>query len=75
MRLTTALLVAAFAYVLRGFTRGFDFTPDLPLDAVILAMLVIVLVMVAWIRRADQAEVSTEAGPSDHLEDVEETDG
>ena len=70
MPLSAALLIAAAGYLLRGIARGFDFSPDLPLDAVVLAMLVAVIGMVAW-SRAETAEDRSTDDPSGEDEDEE----
>ena len=51
--LWVALTVPAAAYVIRSAARGFDFAPDLPLDAVVLAVLLVVVAVVAWVRADD----------------------
>ena len=52
--LWVALAVPAAAYVIRSMARGFDFVPDLPIDAVVLAALLVVVGLVAWLR-ADES--------------------
>jgi len=47
-----AVAIAVAIYLARSAVRGFDFRPDLPADAVILVLLVIVLASVAYVRRA-----------------------
>ena len=47
--LAVAIVVAI--YVVRSAVRGFDFRPDLPADAVIFVLFVIVLAVVAYVRR------------------------
>jgi len=68
--LSAALLIAATVYLLRGIARGFDFSPDLPLDAVVLAMLLAVMGMVAW-SRAETADDRSQEDPSDEGEHEE----
>ena len=53
MPLWAALAVALAAYGVRSVSRGFDFTPDLPGDAVALISLLVVLVLVGWLRADD----------------------
>ena len=49
-----AVTVAALGYVTRSVLKGFDFSPELPLDALIVLMLVIVLAAQRWAGRADE---------------------
>jgi len=54
MPLWAALAIVLAAYVVRSVSRGFDFAPDLPGDAVALISLLVVLVLVGWLRRDDK---------------------
>jgi hypothetical protein len=49
MRMPTwaAVAVVAAAYVLRSALRGWDFRPDMPIDA-ILAVMLVALVLLRW---------------------------
>jgi hypothetical protein len=47
MPLWAAVAVVAAAYVLRSALRGWDFRPDLPIDAV-LAVTLVALVLLRW---------------------------
>lgn len=47
-----AVLIPAAAYVYRSVSRGFDFMPDLPLDALVLGMFLVLLGVVYLGRRA-----------------------
>ena len=51
--LWAALALPAAAYVVRSVARGFDFAPDLPIDAIVLALLAVVVGAAAWIRRGN----------------------
>jgi hypothetical protein len=53
MPIWVAFALAAVAFVIRGVMKGFDFRPDMPMDAIVLAMLVAVVAMVAWTRAND----------------------
>jgi len=70
MPLSTALLIAAAIYLLRGIARGFDFFPDLPLDAVVLAMLLAVIGVVAW-SRTQMVDDRPQEDPSSEGQDEE----
>ena len=50
--LWAAIVIVAAVYVVRSAMRGFDFRPDLPGDAVVLGLFVIVLGIVAYVRTA-----------------------
>lgn len=49
-----AVAVAALGYVTRSVLKRFDFSLELPLDALIVLMLVIVLAAQWWAGRADE---------------------
>lgn len=51
--LWAAFAVVGAAYLVRSVLRGFDFRPDLPMDAVLLLLLAIVVALVAWVRADD----------------------
>lgn len=53
MPLWAAFALVGLAYLVRSIMRGFDFRPDLPIDAVLLLLLVIVVGLVAWVRSDD----------------------
>ena len=57
--LWAAIAIPVAGYVVRSVARGFDFTPDLPVDAVVLALLLAVVALVAW-RRIDDARHAAE---------------
>lgn len=48
-----AIAIIVAAYVGRSAMRGFDFRPDMPLDAVILVVAAVVMLGVWWVRRDD----------------------
>ena len=57
--LWAAFAIVAAAYVVRSVARGFDFHPDMPTDAVVLAALLVVVAVVAYVR-ADDARHSAQ---------------
>lgn len=59
MPLWVALAIPLAAFVVRSAVRGFDFTPDLPSDVVVLAILLVVVALVAWLRADDTRRDST----------------
>jgi len=52
MPLWAAIAVVVAAYAIRSGIRGWDFVPDLPLDALVFGMFVVLVVLVALARRA-----------------------
>ena len=62
--LWTAFAVAAAVFVVRSVARGFDFTPDLPMDAILLVILIVAVALVAWVR-ADDARRDRDEVPDD----------
>jgi len=65
-----ALVIPGAAYVYRSVQRGFDFRPDLPLDALVLAMFIVLLSVVYLGRRARaQYERDEHHAEEDHGED------
>ncbi|KAF0209182.1 MAG: hypothetical protein Q8S43_03955 [Actinomycetota bacterium] len=52
MSLVAAVGVPAAAYALRAALRGWDFSPDLPTDAILGVALVALVTLNWWIRRA-----------------------
>ena len=55
MPLWAAFAITLAAYVIRSAIRGFDFTPDLPSDVLVLVLLLVVVAAV-WRVRAEHAE-------------------
>ena len=53
MPLWVAIVLALGAYAVRSAARGFDFTPDIPGDVVVLVALLIVVSVVWWLRADD----------------------
>lgn len=53
MPLWAALALALAAFVVRSASRGLDFTPDLPSDAIVLGLLTVVIALVGWLRADD----------------------
>jgi len=64
-----AIAIAAALYVLRAALRGFDFRPDMPQDAVALVAFLVVLSVVASVRRRYPRR------PSDDVEEQGSGDG
>lgn len=65
MPLWAAFAVVGVAYLVRSVARGFDFRPDLPLDAILLGLLVAVVAMVAWLRTDDARRDAADEDPDD----------
>ncbi len=65
--LWAALVLPAAAYLYRSMSRGFDFRPDMPYDAIALAAFAIVFGAVAWSRRT--------AAQERHEQPTDEQDG
>ena len=67
--LTVAVLLAVALYAARSALRGFDWRLDLPVDAVVLVAFILVLGVVAYVRRseadADEKSDSTDAARPD----------
>jgi hypothetical protein len=61
-----AVAIPAAAYVIRSVARGFDFRPDLPLDALVYAMLGLLILAVVVARRSERAD----AGDDDLAQQV-----
>jgi hypothetical protein len=60
MPMWAAVAVVAAAYVVRSLIRGGDFRPDLPMDAILAAVLVcLVIVRVALARSAESDDAAT----------------
>lgn len=53
--LWAAAVLPVAAYLIRSVFRGFDFVPDLPLDAIAFATLGLLTLVVSLARRADSA--------------------
>lgn len=64
MRIPVSLAVAivAAAYVVRSAMRGFDFRPDMPVDAIAAALFLLVLGMVAYMRHEARADEAADEG-------------
>ena len=61
--LGAAAAIVAVIYVIRSAMRGLDFRPDLPTDALVLALFLVVLGIVAFIRRAyGQSDADSDEG-------------
>ena len=54
--LTAAVGIPAAAYVLRAALRGWDFSPDLPADAILGVALVVLVAAAWWLRRSSAAD-------------------
>jgi len=64
MPLWAAFAIVGAAYVARSALRGFDFRPDLPMDAILLVLLLVAVGLVAWVR-ADDARRDAEERPDE----------
>lgn len=53
MPIWAAFAIVGVAYVARSVMRGFDFRPDMPMDAILLVLLVVAVGLVAWVRTDD----------------------
>ena len=53
MPLWVAVAIVALVYLGRSVARGFDFRPDLPVDAIVGGLFVLVVGIVAYLRRLD----------------------
>jgi hypothetical protein len=51
MPLSVAAAIVVGIYVVRSATRGFDFRPDLPIDAIVGVAFLLVVGAVAYLRR------------------------
>lgn len=67
--LWAVLLLPAAAYVYRSVSRGNDFRPDLPSDAIALAVFAIGLAAVAWSHRTASKERDEQAANEEDGED------
>jgi hypothetical protein len=56
MPLWAAVAIVAAAYVLRSIMRGFDFSPDLPIDAILLGAFAVLLAIVGVARSLTAAD-------------------
>ncbi len=68
--LWAAVAIAAAAYTVRSVSRGGDFTPDLPGDAIAYGLLVLVIAAVGLARAR-----TAHAGEDQLPEDVRQEDG
>lgn len=70
--LWAAITIVIAAYLARSALRGFDFTPDMPLDAIIAAAMLFMVAVRRWSTRATPADEPRDdgAGDIDH-EDAE----
>jgi hypothetical protein len=57
-----AVAIVAAAYVVRSAMRGFDFTPDMPIDAIAAALFLLVLGMVAYMRHQARSGEDADGG-------------
>lgn len=62
------------AYVIRSAMRGWDMRPDMPMDAVVLGLAVVVFGAVAWLRHDDERRDASD-DTSSHAEHDTETPG
>lgn len=67
--LPLAVAIVAAAYVVRSAMRGFDFRPDMPIDAIAAALFLLVLGMVAYMRH----EARTGEGPDEGADTTDDS--
>lgn len=73
--LTAAVGIPAAAYILRAMLRGWDFSPDLPADAILGVALVVFVAVAWWLRRSSAADSAGDEPPADaHCEHRDERD-
>jgi hypothetical protein len=65
MPLSVAVAVVVAIYVVRSATRGFDFRPDLPIDAVVGVAFLFVLGVVAYLRHEGPVHEAPEDSPGE----------
>ena len=63
-----ALAICGVTYVGRSILRGWDFRPDLPVDAIVLVLLLVVVAMVVYVRRVVAKQDLEESGDDDSTE-------
>jgi membrane protein implicated in regulation of membrane protease activity len=68
-----AVLLVLGAYVLRSALRGFDFSPDLPVDALVFGMFAVLLVVVLLGRRARASYEREEQNAGEDQDEGDET--
>lgn len=68
MPLWLAVVLPVAAYVVRSAIRGFDFKPDMPVDAIVLALYAFVLAVAYFSRRAAAKEAEHDADAEEHEE-------
>lgn len=68
MPLWLAVVLPVAAYVVRSAMRGFDLRPDMPIDAIVLALYVFVLAAAFFSRRAAAKETEHDADTEEHEE-------
>jgi hypothetical protein len=66
-----AVAAVLVAYLVRSGTRGFDFSLDLPSDAVVILALLVVLPIVGWLRADDARRDAAAGSPADETTDPE----
>jgi hypothetical protein len=69
--LWVALVIALAAFAVRSASRGFDFTPDMPTDAIVLFALLAVVALVGWLRADDARRDAGADEPASQTEDPE----
>jgi hypothetical protein len=60
--LALAVAIVAAAYIARSAMRGFDFRPDMPVDAIAAALFLLVLGTVAYLRHEARVGGGTDEG-------------
>lgn len=65
MPMWAAVAVVAAAYVLRSALRGWDFRPDMPIDAILAVMLVALLLLRGFAARSASSDEGDEKRPGE----------
>jgi len=65
MPMWAAVAVVAAAYLVRSSLRGWDFRPDLPMDAIVLALLVAFVVLRGALARSAASDEGDDPGEAE----------
>jgi hypothetical protein len=72
--LWAAVAIVAAAYFVRSISRGFDFSLDLPVDAIVLGGFTVLLVIVALARRATSSDDGEDSLPQQMESEHDQSD-
>jgi hypothetical protein len=75
MPLWAAVALVAAAYLYRSIARGFDFSPDWPIDAIVLGLFLVLLVAVGVARRSRSTHGGDDALPGEVDKEDQDADG